>query len=113
MNKILLGYIGVAVNTILLPLGQLFWKKALVSGYSIKVFYSRFFILGAMCYVLGTVFWLFALSVFPFSKIYPFVSLSYIVGACLGVYLLNESISAFNIIGYVVLIASIVMIASK
>ena len=113
MNRLLLGYLGVAINTLLLPMGQFFWKKALVDGYNIKVFFSLSFFLGALCYVLGTVFWFFALSIFPLSKIYPFVSLSYLVGAGLGFYLFNESISFTNIIGYVMLIAAIVLIGVK
>lgn len=113
MNRVLLGYLGVAINTALLPMGQFFWKKALMNGYNIRIFFSSNFLLGALCYVLGTIFWLFALSVFPLSKIYPFVSLSYLVGAGLGFYLFNESISFVNITGYILLIAAIVLIGIK
>lgn len=113
MNRISMGYIGVAINTFLLPIGQLFWKKALSEGYSIRVFFSLSFLLGALCYALGTVFWFFALSVFPFSKIYPFISLSYIVGAGLGLLFLNEHLTTTNLIGYFILIVALILLSSK
>lgn len=111
--RILLGVIGVAINAILLPLGQYFWKLSLSKGYTISVFFSKNFILGAACYVIGTVFWLFALSVFPMSKIYPFVSLSYIFGAFYGYYFLKESVNWINMLGYLLLLCSLVLIVSR
>lgn len=110
MIKIILGIIGVVLNSMLLPLGQYFWKRSLVDGYTIGVFFSRNFIYGALCYVVGTVFWLFALSIFPLSKIYPFIAVSYIVAAIMGYYYLGEQIKFLNIIGYALLILSLVLI---
>lgn len=113
MSKTILGVIGVAINTLLLPLGQYFWKISLADGYSFRIFFSKYFIIGASCYVLGTVFWLFALSVFPLSKIYPFVSLSYIFGALIGFLFLKEPFSMVNVAGYLLLLVALVLIATK
>jgi len=110
MLRIVMGVFGVAINAVLLPVGQYFWKLSLENGYSIKVFWSKHFIYGALCYVLGTIFWLFALSVFPLSKIYPFVSLSYIIGAMIGYLVLKEPLGWINIGGYVLLIVSLILI---
>jgi len=111
--RIFLGVFGVAINAVLLPLGQYFWKISLTNGYTIGVFFSKHFLIGALCYVIGTVFWLFALSVFPLSKIYPFVSISYIFGAVLGYLLLKESLSWINVAGYFLLVCSLLLITSR
>lgn len=111
--RILLGVFGVAINALLLPLGQYFWKISLANGYTVSVFFSKHFLMGALCYVIGTVFWLYALSVFPLSRIYPFVSISYIFGAILGYVLLRESQCWINVVGYALLIISLILITYR
>ena len=111
--RYLLGIISVMLNCILLPLGNLFWKKSTLNGYNISVFFSSNFLIGCVFFVTGTILWLYALSIFPFSKIYPFMSFSFVTSAFLGVVLLGERFSITNFFGIVLLIVALFFIIHR
>ena len=111
--KDILGFVAIIINALLLPAGQAIWKKALQNGYNINVFFSLYFWLGSLIYIIATLIWFYALSIFPLSKVYPFVSLSYILGAVYGYFIFNERILLINIIGYLILIIGLILIMLK
>ncbi len=105
--------IAVVLTSLMLPLGQAFWKKAVNDGFNMMIFFSFDFIIGAIIYVVATAIWLFALSVFPLSKAYPFMALSYLFAALFGVIFFKDKLSLVNYIGYFLLIFGIVLISLK
>lgn len=113
MNEKLLGILCVLLNCILVPFGQYYWKKALTHGYSISVFLTANFILGCIFFITGTLVWLYALSVFPFSKVYPFLSLSFLVGVLIGAMFLGEKVTLLNYSGVLLLVVSLFLIAHR
>jgi drug/metabolite transporter (DMT)-like permease len=66
---------------------------------------------GLGIYVLGTVFWLAALSRVDLSYAYPFASLSYVVMLIGSWLVFGESISLLRIIGSVVIIIGVLLIS--
>jgi len=68
-------------------------------------------IIGLSFYALSMVFWLYVLSKMQLSKAYPMVSLGYVFTMFLGYFLLNESLSAFKLIGIMLVICGVIFIS--
>ena len=68
-------------------------------------------IIGLSFYALSMVFWLYVLSKMQLSKAYPMVSLGYVFTMFLGYFLLNESLSAFKLIGIMLIICGVIFIS--
>jgi len=68
-------------------------------------------IIGLSFYALSMVFWLYVLSKMQLSKAYPMVSLGYVFTLFLGYFLLNESLSAFKLIGIMLVICGVIFIS--
>jgi len=68
-------------------------------------------IIGISFYALSMVFWLYVLSKMQLSKAYPMVSLGYVFTLFLGYFLLNESLSAFKLIGIMLVIFGVIFIS--
>jgi multidrug transporter EmrE-like cation transporter len=104
---ILISVLGGAIGQILLKTGmsqmgaltlslnQLFnilWRMAT----------NPFVVIGLGVYVMGTVFWLAALSRVDLSYAYPFASLSYIVMLIASILIFKENVTLLRLIGTLV-----------
>lgn len=66
---------------------------------------------GLALYGFGAMVWLFVLGKAPLSLAYPFVGLGFILTAALGVFVLNEGISAGRIAGTLLIALGCVLVA--
>ncbi len=103
----------VFVCTIFSALGQLFYKFSsgafefnifsLISNYNL--------ILGLFFYFLGALLLILALKNEELSKVYPFISLTFIWVFILGVIILGEVVNPFKVAGTLVIIGGVSSIA--
>lgn len=65
---------------------------------------------GLALYGVGTVMWLAVLSRAELSQAYPFVGLSFVATAALGVLVLGEAMPAARVAGVVLIVAGVVLV---
>lgn len=76
-----------------------------------KMVTNPYVILGLGVYLLGTVFWLTALSRVDLSYAYPFASISYVIMLLASWQLFDENISLLRLVGSVVIIFGVILIS--
>ena len=113
----------ILVSVILGAVGQLLLKQGMGSmgplGISIdglggllwKIGTNLYVVSGLFIYVLGTLFWLVALSRVELSFAYPFASLSYLVMLAASWGLFHENISLLRLIGTLVIVFGVLIIS--
>ncbi len=83
----------------------------------IKIIFSimmnPYVISGLTMYGLGAFVWLFVLSKIEVSTAYPFVGIGFIITMILGVFMLNESVSAVKIVGTLLVAAGVVLVSNS
>jgi drug/metabolite transporter (DMT)-like permease len=103
--------------------GQLVLKKAMmgigvltptasaVPSIIMRIALSPLVIAGMSCYVLGSFFWLIALSRVQLSFAYPFASLSYVLIFVATYYFFGETINAWRLAGMAVICLGVLLIS--
>ena len=71
---------------------------------------NPYLVVGVSCVIMGFFCWLYLLSQFHLSYIYPLGSLLYIIVAILAYFFLGESITVTRIVGIVVIVSGCVLI---
>lgn len=89
----------VVLCTVFTSFGQYFIKQGAVSIVGIYSILSLPLVLGLVLYAIGSILLIIALRKGDLSLIYPFVSLSFVWVALIGVFLIGESISLVHIFG--------------
>jgi drug/metabolite transporter (DMT)-like permease len=104
-------------------IGQLLLKKAMTNmgvitptagglpAIVLRIATSPLVIFGLSCYVLGSFFWLIALSRTDLSFAYPFASLSYILIFAGSWYFFGEHISTMRLSGLAVIVLGVLLVA--
>ena len=113
---ILISVLGGALGQILLKKGMSsMGPLTLSTNQAIPILWKMatnpYVIVGLGIYVIGTIFWLTALSRVDLSYAYPFASLSYVVMLIASWWLLDENISVLRIIGSIVVILGVILIS--
>ncbi len=68
-----------------------------------RVVFNPFIALGMLCYVLSIALWLAVLSRVEVSFAYPFLSVGYVLVACLGYLFLGENLSFNRVLGIAII----------
>mgnify|MGYP000067049608 CR=1 FL=1 len=105
------------VTTILLTLGQILWKIGLeeisFTTDFLKIFISLLksipILFGAFLYVVSTLLWFIVLKSAQFSKVYPILATSYILGMFAATIVFHEKVSMVNWVGGALIIIGIVL----
>ena len=116
MWKIIL--LGIVQSSILSG-GQILLKMALnrQGKYSLSLKYLMalavdfYFILCTICYIGGTLLWIYILKNFKFSIAYPMISLSYVMGMIAAVIIFKEDVSIVRWIGVLLIVGGCCLIA--
>lgn len=112
-------YLLVLANIIFLVLGQSFWKYAVKDGMTLnlqavlRVLISPWFIIGAFLYVGATIIWLFLLSKYPLSFLYPLQSLAYVLGLIVALFFFKEDISLIRWIGVSIILLGVFVVSKS
>ena len=99
--------------------GQIFFKKGMsvIGAFYIKdiikILFNPWIFSGFVFYGSSSIIWLYSLSKFQLSSIYPLLSLGYIITCFAGVYLFNESITKTNILGIALICIGVILITFK
>ena len=107
----------------LLLTGQLLWKKGLVlqpglfeAGIGVALINlasSWHIVLGVFIYGFATLIWLYLLSRYDFSYIYPITSLSFVLGIFLSLVLLGETIPWNRWLGVAIICSGVYLVSLR
>ena len=105
------------VCSLMLATGQIFWKLSMTGrefslNYKviIKVIFSPLFLAGIVLYGLATILWIYLLSKFELSYIYPMIAFAYVFGAFMSVIILKENISLLRLSGILLVVIGVAII---
>lgn len=115
MQAILVILVCVVLNTIaqiLLKFGMsnLDKKASLSVAFLPSLITNAYIVFGAALYGTSFILWLYVLSKVKVSYAYPFISLSYLLVAVLGFFLLNEKVSISAWIGICLVVMGVALI---
>lgn len=115
-------YLLVFSNIILLVLGQILFKIGVPRGGGLqlnnlesiyKTLLSPYVFAGIAIYVFATVLWLYIISKYEISTVYPMQSLAYVLMAFAAVLLFNESIGATKWLGIALIVIGVIFITRQ
>lgn len=113
---ILISVLGGAIGQILLKTGMSQMGPLTLSVNQLfhilwRMTTNPFVVVGLGVYVMGTVFWLSALSRVDLSYAYPFASLSYIVMLVASILIFKENITLLRLVGTLVVGLGVLLIS--
>jgi len=85
--------------------GELFSPSRLLSFAA-----NKYVVIGVLSYALSALFWLGALSNLDVSLAYPLISLSYVLVAIIGAFVLKENVNVFRWLGILMILGGVVVI---
>jgi len=112
-----MNYILIITNILLLVAGQALWKfgigKMMLNGWGsiLSVMFSPWIVAGVFLYVIATGIWIYLLSKFPLSFLYPMQSLAYVIGLLIAIYFFQEQIPLSRWIGVGVIMIGVYLVA--
>lgn len=103
--------------SLMLAAGQVFWKLALrgqelalEANIILSLAIKPMFLAGVALYGLATVLWIFLLSKYELSYIYPMIAFAYVFGVIFSVLILKENVSPLRISGILLVVAGVAVI---
>ncbi len=113
-------YITIIVTLILVTYGQLILKSEVnklgpiptgslneITKYFISAVSNLWILSGLFAAVFAALAWIATMSKFQLSSVYPLLSLNFVIVPLLSIYLFNESLNLFKIIGIIVIIGGV------
>jgi drug/metabolite transporter (DMT)-like permease len=113
---ILISVLGGAAGQVLLKkgmntMGALSFSLSGLGSLIFRLATNPLVVGGLMIYVVGTLFWLLALSRVDLSFAYPFASMSYILMLLASWLLLNENLTVMRVSGSLVVLLGVLLIS--
>lgn len=114
-----MNVIIVLISVIFGATGQILFKKGMTDfgGFDItkivQIIFSPAIFTGFLFYGTSSILWLYVLSKYQLSTIYPILSLGYIITTVAGYYLFSEKITLVNIVGIVLICLGIILVTRK
>ena len=105
-------YAVLLTGTLLAAVGQVAFKLGATGRESLMAFFNAWILLGLICYGIGVVLWIFALSKASLTLVYPFTALTFVLVYTAGVFLFGEAISWPQILGVGLVLAGLFLITS-
>lgn len=97
------GIILMLISSVLVCIGQLFWKLSVDNG-------ILYMMIGFILYGVGALVMLVAYKFGSLSVLHPVLSLNYIFAILIGSLILNETITPLKIIGIIVITTGVLLI---
>lgn len=108
------------ISVFLSALGQLCLKRGIVllklpeqlpvTQKLISLFTHPFVLLGLMCYGLGAITWILALTKLKLSVAFPLTSLSYIVVVLGAAIFFKETVSVYQVVGLGLILSGVILV---
>jgi drug/metabolite transporter (DMT)-like permease len=103
--------------SLMLATGQICWKLSMMNrelAFSLKSFFGLaikpLFLAGVALYGLATVLWIYLLSKYELSYIYPMIAFAYVFGVLLSVVILKETVSLTRLGGVMLVVIGVAVI---
>ena len=93
--------------------GQVLFKVGATGRSELYDFFNPAIAIGLLCYGLGTVLWIFALSKAPLTVVYPFTALTFVLVYAAGMIFFGEAISARSLSGIVLILVGLFLVNAK
>lgn len=113
--KVLLSVLAISVGQVFLKLsalsvgpGQLFGVK--LGKY---LFINIYLIIGIAVLGGGTLLWVWVLRTIPLSTAYPFMALAFVLVPAFSYFILDEAVSWGHILGFLLIIAGVVVVSRQ
>lgn len=111
-------FLLIIINILCLVLGQTVWKMGLenielhgnIVQKLFQIVFTPLIFLGFVLYIIATVIWMYLLSKFPISFLYPLQSLAYIFSLFVGLLIFKEFIPITRWIGTGVILFGVYLI---
>ncbi|MCK8072224.1 EamA family transporter [Vibrio sp. 1CM23M] len=94
-------------------LGQLFLKVGAINMNFTKCFLNVWLSFGIICYVIGAILWVYALSQEDLIKVFPFTALTFFITYFFGYFVLGESVNKYDIFGLILIISGLLIIVNN
>lgn len=114
-----MGYLFVLLSVLFGAIGQILFKKGImqVGGFElsriVQIIFTPTIFSGFIFYGVSSIMWLYVLSKYQLSTVYPILSLGYILTTLAGYYLFSEKITPINIAGIVLICIGIILVTRK
>ncbi len=107
------------LQSALLCAGQVFLKFAMMKmpkfawtrDFWVSLLLNWQFALCGICFGAASVLWMYIVKVFPFSKAYPMISISYVFGMIAAIVFFHEQVSPMKWVGVAFIMAGCFLIA--
>lgn len=112
-------YIIVVISILFGVIGQVLFKKGMVAlggfqiSHIINILFNPFIFCGFLFYGSSSIMWLYILSKFELSTVYPLLSVGYILTAVAGYYLFNETINVYKVISILLICVGVILMNWK
>lgn len=112
-------YIMVAISVLLGAVGQILFKKGMmaVGGFELSrilhILFTPSIFMGFVFYGTSSIIWLYVLSKFQLSSVYPILSMGYVITALAGYFLFQEKLSPVNAFGILFICIGVILITRK
>lgn len=112
-----MNYLLIVLNICLLVIGQTLWKIGVkdvtfnsIAGV-LTLLLSPWIISGVLLYGLATVLWIYLLSKYPLSFLYPLQSLAYVIALLIAIFLFKEYVSMYKWFGVIFILIGVYFIS--
>ena len=96
----------------LAALGQVLFKFGATGRSTLIDFVNPAIASGLLCYGLGTVLWIVALSKAPLTMVYPFTALTFVIVYAAGVMFFGEATSARSLAGLAMILGGLFLVGT-
>lgn len=97
------GIILISICSILVAIGQVFWKIS-------QEFSLVFFIMGAICYAIGSMVMILAYRYGSLSVLHPFMAINYFFSLIIGKIIFNENLNIKSILCVTIITIGVIFI---
>lgn len=114
-----MSYVMVAISVLFGAVGQILFKKGMMAagGFELSKIFSILFspaiFTGFVFYGTSSIIWLYVLSKFQLSTVYPILSVGYIITTVAAYFLFQEKISSINALGIAFICIGVILITRK
>lgn len=106
-------YLFLVAGTLLAACGQVLLKFGATGRTSLQSFLNGWTASGLVCYALGTIAWIYALSKAPLTLVYPFTALTFVFVYGAGVILFGETTSVKALVGIGLVLAGLYLVVAS
>lgn len=98
-------------GVLLAAVGQVLFKVGATGQSDLLEFVNPAIISGLVCYGVGTVLWILALSKAPLTVVYPFTALTFVLVYAAGVLFLGETATLRSLVGIALILVGLFLVS--